>query len=381
MEVEHNNFSMLQDFVMDLGACEDNVSGIIDALQPFLLPCKIFGLRSFAMAAESDKWKRNWCHLAHSFTLISLNLISLVFNILFNIHFFSNENITFLILIQTSTITLSSLLLLILVQDSFMNFGKYRELMKLISFLDELQYDGPDKVVLKMKKIVRIEIIVCSVGIVVSMAFYLSRCQNKLVFFLGLFAGYQGCLLLAFNLQYVNLVLIVRYHLRRLNSCIDKDAATIRAWRRTYDVLCDVVDLVLSLLEPCVVFILLLILLGVMSIVYIMVSGAASHFFGDVGAGQFTVGILFNFADLLVLTVPAHLVSREANATLILVTKLLVETPPQSQLHEELQLFAQQLMLRRIEFRIYGVLSVDLRLIAGFVTTLTTYTVVLFSFK
>ncbi|XP_049776122.1 uncharacterized protein LOC126163245 [Schistocerca cancellata] len=167
------------------------------------------------------------------------------------------------------------------------------------------------------------------------------------------------------------------------NGQLDSCCQQVRCARLAFETLCELAkevwrahQLFLALQVP-------LMLLRSTAYMYITVASLAAGWapFLDAHHLQLWLALLHELATLLTVLVPAHVAAREALGTADVASRLLLQAPPGGCLERELLLFLRQVERRAPKFSVYGIVQLDLKFLAAFVSVLTTYTVILHSVK
>ncbi|XP_047101614.1 uncharacterized protein LOC124720312 [Schistocerca piceifrons] len=152
----------------------------------------------------------------------------------------------------------------------------------------------------------------------------------------------------------------------------------IRSLRRGFEALCSLSDEIF--LAHKVFLALLLPTLFMESVCTVFLTCKRLKYGDNFQTTEHTWGAHFvQVTQFLLVLLPAHMTIRQLEDTSTAVFHVLLQTPSGSRPEAELKLFDLQVQRRSPRFSIFGVATLDFRLLTTFVSALTTYVVILFS--
>ncbi|XP_049788716.1 uncharacterized protein LOC126194351 [Schistocerca nitens] len=153
---------------------------------------------------------------------------------------------------------------------------------------------------------------------------------------------------------------------------------SIRSLRRGFEALCSLSDEIFSAHK--VFLALLLPTLFMESVCTVFLTCKRLKYGDNFQTTEHTWGAHFvQVTQFLLVLLPAHMTIRQLEDTSTAVFRVLLQTPSGSRPEAELKLFDLQVQRRSPRFSIFGVATLDFRLLTTFVSALTTYVVILFS--
>lgn len=406
---------------MESDGLSQHVNNMLSAAAPFLRLCKVLGLSPMA-ADHEGRLRRTAKDTAYSCVLVLLQLLSLLFCIYYTLEVTRCSSLVHFYLVLVSNSLLSALTLLVIVHRLATNCDIYDQILRSLALCDSVLFPDAGPLYRRMRRFLITEMTLSFPFLTIAYSYWIfSVYQNILLTIFSILQFFQVITLFVAELKFMNLVMGVRDRLVRLNellvtknftdnSCLfhtiplvlgtepmqnankkcklmnifepRTNKVSIRSLRKTYNTLCDVTDLIMLSNRFMIMVLLLLLMMVVISVINTL-SGVEIQESERMGHDSATgaICILIDLVSLVILNVPAQLVVMEAAKVPKTIATLLLSEDlcPENRL--ELQEFLQQLTARKIEFSVYGIFNMDMKMCASFVATLTTYTVVVLTFK
>lgn len=376
---------------------------------------RFFGLLS--VSNTQYKRKRQYREMAWFTIVLLFHSIMFVTKSWFVKNIIISSHFTITVLPAAVTIMGSVLPIILVLQDFFGNFYIHVRLLSFIGHCDKILRIITVKANISLRRAIQSELCILAFITLLSLSYLLLAAMDYASVIFYILAVPQSILPLLNGFRLINLELIVINRFGYLNEAVRNlsPSSEIRFWnrvsewsqdignlaklgptrsfddairagrvrelRRVYESLSSCVNMLMSAYDTYILVTLAILLLTVMQVALILTGAGPIEIPFRFAVISSVIGLLFSSAQLLSLVVPAHLLRRKESALIRRVSHQLLEAPLFSALHHELQAFLMQLSVSKVDFNVCGVFELDMRLIVGFVTTLTTYSVVLATFK